>query len=152
MIVIQGDNATASASGAGLAPPQLVGIHSRELLAAWRTARGVDAAHIERELARRGFGRLTAAVVEGYFSPADADRLRLAEGIAGEPGAGASAWLSLLVEDTSADVRLAAVSVMATSNDPALLEKAWDVALHDRDARFAALVPRLQARRAALQR
>ena len=63
------------------------------------------------------------------------------------PGVGAKAWLMLLADDADAEVRLAAVTVMATSNDSQLLEKAWQVALHDQDPRIAGLAERLRDRR-----
>jgi hypothetical protein len=39
------------------------------------------------------------------------------------------------------------LTIMATSDDPLLLDKAWQVALHDRDPRIAGLAERLRERR-----
>jgi hypothetical protein len=55
-------------------------------------------------------------------------------------------WLVLLADDVSAEVRLGAITVMATSNDAMLLEKALAVALRDRDPRIADLAARLHRR------
>ena len=68
-----------------------------------------------------------------------------------QPGVDARPWLVLLSDDEEADVRLAAVTVMATSNDPQLIEQAWQVVLHDRDPRIANLAPRLRARQSGRQ-
>ena len=45
-----------------------------------------------------------------------------------------------------------AVTVMATSDDKALVEKAWQVAIRDRDPRIADLASRLRERRAGALR
>jgi hypothetical protein len=63
------------------------------------------------------------------------------------PNVNARPWLTLLAEDSDADVRLAAVAIMATSSDPVLIEKAWQAAIHDRDPRIAEIAGRLRDRR-----
>jgi hypothetical protein len=68
------------------------------------------------------------------------------------PGNDARPWLVLLADDTEADVRLLALTIMATSDDALLLDKAWQVALHDGDPRIAGLASRLRERRDAAQR
>ena len=68
------------------------------------------------------------------------------------PGANSRAWLILLAADEEAEVRLAAVTLMATSTDATLLEQAWQAAIHDRDPRVAAMANRLRERRSAVQR
>ena len=107
---------------------------------------------IEQELARRGFGRLSKRLVEKYFSKSADERLRLVDDVLSDPSVGARPWLVLFADDSDADVRLLAVTVMATSNDRALLEKAWQVAIRDRDPRIADLAPRLRDRQGGSQR
>jgi hypothetical protein len=75
--------------------------------------------------------------------------VQLVDDLLGLPGNGAMAWLLLLSDDENAEVRLTVVSVMATSRDAELLERAWQVALHDRDPRIAGLADRLRDRRAS---
>jgi hypothetical protein len=80
------------------------------------------------------------------------NRARFVYDLMSLPGNDAKAWLQLLAEDPSSDVRFAALTVMATSSDSELLDKAWDVALHDRDPRVASLAERLRSRRAGIER
>lgn len=124
-------------------------IDSHALLLRWLESVGTQKDQIERELERRGFGRLRADVVRLALSNDTEARVQLVEDLPTLPAVGAKAWLLLLADDAAADVRLAAVTVMITSNDTELLEKAWQVALHDRDPRIAALVERMRDRRAA---
>jgi hypothetical protein len=131
----------------------LASIESRELLRRWVRAEGSTIYPLEQELTRRGFGRLSERLVQQLFSASPEDRLTLANSVLTEPGVDARPWLILLSEDSHADVRLAAVSIMATSNEAALVKQAWQVAIRDRDPRIAGLVERLRERQAStLQR
>ena len=86
-------------------------------------------------------------MVEALFSDQTQDRLRLVDDVLKDSATGARPWLMLLADDPNADVRLAALTVMATSSDRALIEKAWQVAIRDRDPRIADLAARLHGRR-----
>jgi len=134
------------------APSRSAEIESPALLAQWQTASGFDAAAIENELARRGFGRLTKPLVDKYISKSPNDRLRLIDDVLNDSAAGARSWLFLLADDPHPDVRLSAITVMATTNDRALLDKAWQVAIRDRDPRIADLAVRLRDRQNGEQR
>jgi hypothetical protein len=103
-------------------------------------------------LAERGFGRLPSKLVQRLFSDNADQRLRLIDDILIEPGIDARPWLLLLADDADADVRLLTVSIMATSNDATLIEKAWEVAINDRDPRIAGLAGRLRERRDNVRR
>jgi hypothetical protein len=127
-------------------------LESRELLARWLEADGRDVLPLEEEITRRGFGRLTARLVEQLFSDDVEQRLRLVDDVLTEPGVDARPWLLLLADDAEGDVRLLAVTIMATSDDGALIEKAWQVAIRDSDPRIAGLAGRLRARRETAQR
>jgi hypothetical protein len=107
---------------------------------------------IETEMARRGFGRLTLGIVRPFFSASPDERMHLVDYVLARPGTGAGAWLLLLADDMDAEVRLFAVTLMATSNDAILMEKAWQVAIRDRDPRIADLANRLRERRAGALR
>jgi len=106
-----------------------------------------DRAELEEELAARGFHPIPKRLIERYFSDNLAERLRLVDSVLTEPGVDARPWLMLLSEDENAEVRLSAVTVMATSNDTTLVEKAWQAAIRDRDSRIADLAIRLRERR-----
>ena len=125
---------------------------ARDLLRRWLTAQGSDLYAIEEELTYRGFGRLSGRLVEQLFSDDVEDRLRLVDDVLTAPGIDARPWLVLLADDDEADVRLLVLTIMATSDDPTLLDKAWQVALHDRDPRIAGLATRLRERRDTAQR
>jgi hypothetical protein len=127
-------------------------VPTRNLLERWLTADAAAAQPIERELAERGFGTLSPELVRQLFTDIVDDRVQLVRDVMITPGVDAKPWLLLLADDDVSDVRLAAVTVMATSSDPELLEKAWQVALHDRDPRLSALAERLRVRRASLGR
>jgi hypothetical protein len=125
---------------------------SRELLIRWLTADDFTARDLEHELRSRGF-RLGSKDIISTLVHADAPtRTRLVYELIGLPGGEAKAWLALMAEDESADVRVAALTVMATSSDGELLDKAWDIAVHDRDPRVASLAERLRERRSAITR
>jgi hypothetical protein len=149
----QSDRNTDDLSSAD-APPErpLATIAARDLLERWLSAEGTDLYTIEDELTYRGFGRLSGRLVEQLFSEDSEDRLRLVDDVLTAPGIDARPWLVLLAEDNDADVRLLVITIMATSDDPTLLERAWQVALHDRDPRIAGLAARLRERRDAAQR
>jgi hypothetical protein len=130
----------------------LAGLDSRELLRQWLSADGRNVFPLEEELTYRGFGRLSERLVQQLFSDNAEDRLRLIDDALTEPGIDGRPWLVLLAEDADADVRLLAVTIMATSNDAALIEKAWQVSIHDRDPRVAGLAGRLRERREGILR
>jgi hypothetical protein len=143
-----------SATGAGSSAPNSIPVTSthsgqptRELLMIWRDAAGKDRAAAEAELASRGFRHLPARLVKQYLSDDFAERSRVVDTVLTEPNVDARPWLLLLAEDESSEVRLLAVTVMASSDDKALVEKALQVAVRDRDPRIADLASRLRQRR-----
>jgi hypothetical protein len=125
----------------------LASIDSRELLKKWIALEKDEAQPIERELVRRGFGKLSKQLVRQFFSENPQDRMRLVDSVLAQPGGGSEAWLLLLAGDADPDVRLFAVTFMATSNNAALVEKAWQMVIRDHDPRVADLAGRLRERR-----
>jgi hypothetical protein len=121
---------------------------TRELLGRWQDTSNDERREIERTLAARGFQRLPEKLVRQYLSTDLENRLHVVDSVLTQPGVDARPWLFLLAEDENAEVRLLAVTVMATSDDQALVEKAWQVSIHDRDPRIADLAGRLRDRRA----
>jgi hypothetical protein len=124
----------------------LAGMATRELLQKWCEAERADIFPFEGELAQRGFGRISKDLAQHYLSDDSQQRQRLVDEVLKRPGVDARPWLLLLADDTDAEVRLASVTVMATSTDLALIEKAWQVAIRDRDPRIAGLAGRLRER------
>jgi len=129
------------------ANPRARALETRGLLQRWRDSNGNETQFIEHDLATRGFKRLPPRLVEQYLSDDAEARLRLVDSVLAERNIDARPWLALLADDENADVRLAAVTVMATSDDKSLVEKAWQVAIRDRDPRIAGLAGRLRERR-----
>jgi hypothetical protein len=125
----------------------LASADSRELLKKWIASEKDEAQPIERELGRRGFGKLSKPLVRQFFSDNSQDRMRLIDNVLAQPGGGSEAWLILLASDADPDVRLFAVTFMATSNNAALVEKAWQMVIRDHDPRIADLASRLRERR-----
>jgi hypothetical protein len=141
------DSRTASEGDGNASGEALAGVDSRELLRKWLAAENGDVQPIERELAKRRFGKLSKRLVRQYFADNTQDRLKSIDMVLAQPGGGSEAWLLLLSGDSDPDVRLFAVTFMATSNNSALVEKAWQAAIRDRDPRIADLAERLRERR-----
>jgi hypothetical protein len=137
----------AGANGPHSAVSAFAGYGTRELLERWRTTVGDDRREIETALAARGFRRLSAKLLQQYLSDDSETRLRAVDTVLKDPGIDARPWLFLFAADDDADMRLAAVTVMATSDDKSLVEKAWQISIRDRDPRIADLSSRLRDRR-----
>ncbi len=144
---LQHDSRISAESGVGTANNPLGDMATRDLLKSWLESEGGEGQMLARELSRRGFGKLSKSLVKQYFSEDPQDRIRLVNQAQAQRGGGAEAWLLLLASDSDADVRLFAVTFMATSNNAALMEKAWQIAIRDRDPRIADLAGRLRERR-----
>ncbi len=105
----------------------------REVVEKLDAADSQDAAAARAELERRG---ITGPLVEIARRLADRDpavRLKLTESLPTLPGVDARAWLLELSYDDDAQVRSAAVTLMATSGDIDLLKRVQQVALEDPD-------------------
>jgi hypothetical protein len=120
---------------------------TKTLIAKWSDATGTSKRELEEELADRGFRRLPPRVVKQYLSSSISERTRVVDSVLTEPGVDARPWLLLLADDDNPDIRLLAVTVMATSDDQSLVEAAWQVALNDQDPRIADLAGRLRLKR-----
>src|SRR6185437_1011037 len=85
------------------------------------------------ELARRGFSRREIEVGKHLTSTDAEERRRWTEALPGMRGIDAKGWLLLLSRDDNAGVRRAAVTLMATSQDPQMLGRVEEVARNDAD-------------------
>jgi hypothetical protein len=133
-------------SDADMSPASPTQVESRVLLERWLVQTGSHQLEIERELQRRGFGNLRSDIVRLGLTGDRGARVQLVHDLPAIRGLGARAWLMLLAEDDDPEVRQAAVGVMATSRDAELLERAWNVAVHDRDPRVAELAKQMRHR------
>lgn len=127
-----------------------------ELLARWLAAfdrhNEADRLEVETSLATRGFQPVPEKLVRLYLAHESPDRKNVPDQVIAEPTIDSRPWLLLLAADDDVDVRLAAVTMMATSTDQIMVEKALQIAIRDRDPRIADLASRLRERRSQPRR
>jgi len=107
-----------------------------------RTAR-----RAERELVRRGFTPVQLELAGRLTHPDPATRIELARMLPRLTTVNPVPWLLWLSEDKHPEVRLAAVSLMATTGDPDLLDRVEQLAREDRDAAVQRVAEQLSAKR-----
>jgi len=88
------------------------------------------------ELTQRGFTDFHLKFARRLFDPDPAVRKEVAQMLPGLPGVDAAPWLLYLCRDDDPEVRLTAVSLIVTTGNPALLEKAEAIARADTDPRI----------------
>ena len=99
-------------------------------------------------LAHRGFSLAELELAERISRADAAERAQIVRDLPGMPGVDARQWLLGLAADVDAEVRLAAIGVLATSGDAAMMLKLEQLAVADADPRVREQVPRLQKLRA----
>jgi hypothetical protein len=88
------------------------------------------------ELTQRGFTDFHLKFARRLFDPDPAVRKEVAQMLPGLPGVDAVPWLLYLCRDDDPEVRLTAVSLIVTTGNPALLDKAEAIARADNDPRI----------------
>jgi hypothetical protein len=88
------------------------------------------------ELTQRGFTDFHLKFARRLFDPDPAVRREVAQMLPSLPGIDGAPWLLYLCQDDDPDVRLTAVSLIVTTGNPALIEKAEAIARADRDPRI----------------
>ncbi|MCH7753087.1 MAG: hypothetical protein IH898_13165 [Planctomycetes bacterium] len=119
------------------------GMSTDSLLARLPRSDKFVAGAIRTALGERGMQDAELEMVARTKSPDVADRLRLVEEVSALPAASARRLLRLLLSDDSGEVRLRALTILATTNDPGLAELARAIAVRDEDPRVAELASRL---------
>ena len=104
-------------------------------------------AEARRELPRRGFSEVDLELARQLFSPDVEVRKQLARAVPRLSSVDAVQWLLWLASDPQPDVRLAAVSTLATTGDPALLERVEALARNDHDPQIHALAQQIARQR-----
>ena len=102
-------------------------LKSVDVLDLMRRLRGDDEgqrAEARRELARRGFSEVDLELARQLFSPDVETRKQLARAVPRLSSVDAAQWLMWLALDPQPEVRLAAISTLATTGDPAVLDRA----------------------------
>ena len=97
----------------------------------------------EAELGRRGYDREEMSIARQLAGADALGRMELVEAIARSNRVDPRPWLLMLLEDSSRDVRLRVISVMATMNDPAMTQRLRLQLVDERDPTVAARIRRV---------
>jgi hypothetical protein len=100
-----------------------------------------------QELSSRGFTEAHLRLARQLTSPDPSHRAELAAQLPGAAGIDARLWLTWLLRDEATDVRLSALSVLATSTDPDTVRRITEIARQDRDPRVRQQVEQLEKMR-----
>ncbi len=106
----------------------------------------------EAELIHRQFSDVEVELGRRLTDADPVVRRKLVDTLPRIPGLNPKPWLLWLSEDSAAEVRRSALTLMATSSDRDLLRRVEDVARRDPDPRIAELADRLLERRRAATR
>ncbi len=98
------------------------------------------------ELVRRGFSEIQLDLARRAFDPDPKVRRQLARSMPALRSVNPAPWLMLLSRDEDADVRLLAITLLATTADPAVLEQIEQLAQKDSDPRVRRQAERISQR------
>ena len=121
-------------------------LSTRTLLEKLPHADRFSAGTIRYVLERRGLSRAELEMTSAILTSEQPQRLAMIDQATRLPSKSARRILRILAEDSSAEVRLRALSTLATTNDPGLAELAREIALRDSDPRVAELAAELMQR------
>jgi hypothetical protein len=119
-----------------------------ELFRLLHAATAADADAALAELGERGFEGSHLELGKRLTDPDPAVRRRWAEALPSLRGVNARPWLVALCRDADREVRRTAITLIATSGDPRLMEHVAQAALSDEDAEIRAVAERILTRRA----
>jgi hypothetical protein len=100
-----------------------------------------------RELLRRGFSEVDLELARQLFSPDVAARKQLAQAVPRLASVDAARWLMWLAADPQPEVRMAAITTLATTGDPRLLDRVEALARKDSDQQIQALADQIAKQR-----
>jgi hypothetical protein len=100
-----------------------------------------------RELLRRGFSEVDLELARQLFSPDVAARKQLALAVPRLASVDAARWLMWLAADPQPEVRIAAITTLATTGDPALLARVEGLARSDSDEQVKAIADQIAKQR-----
>ncbi len=113
---------------------------------------GFESLEAETELKRRGYDVLQMSIARRVYHPERSVRLQLVRDLPRIPGIGATDWLITMAGDEDEEVRLAAITLLATVGDPSLLAQVESIARNDPAERIRAQGERMAKRRQLLNR
>jgi hypothetical protein len=118
-----------------------------DLMRRLRADDGERRSEARRELARRGYSEVDLELARQLFSPDAETRKQLARAVPRLSSVDAAQWLMWLAMDPQPEVRLAAVTTLATTGDPNLLDRVEALARNDRDPQIQALADQIAKQR-----
>lgn len=121
----------------------LQSLETRELVAQLTETNPFKLAAIREALVARGLAREELALAGKLFATDVAERLELVDDLTVLPARTARRWLRELLVDKDPEVRLQALTALATTNDPELGSIARDLAVRDTDRRVAELASQI---------
>lgn len=137
-------NHASTSRGSSVAPPaSLLTLPLIELLDAWHDVPLSERPTIEHELRRRGVTRRQIEIGIGLTSPDITERRHWVERLPRLPEIDPKPWLVWLSRDEHAEIRLAALQIMATTGTPEFQRRAGEMALNDADDQVRELAQRV---------
>ncbi len=133
--------------GDGPALGRLAELETVELMRRLPPSPSGAASPVEAELVRRGFTETHLALARRLFDPDPQARRRLARLVVELPDVNAVPWLLQLARDEHAEVRLSAISLLATTGDPSLVEAIEAMAREDPEPRVQRQAEQIARRR-----
>ena len=130
-------------SGAGVVSKELLQTDTLELMRRLRAANDGEAANAQLELRRRGFTEVHLELARQLLDPDPGIRRQLARMLPDLRSVNSTPWLVWLCRDSDPEVRLLAVTLLATSNDPTILAQVERIARADSDPRVQAQAMRI---------
>ena len=126
---------------------RLAGVETVDLMRRLQSPEDGAVAQARAELVRRGFTETHLALARRLFNADPEVRVRLARLLMDLPEVNAAPWLLQLACDDSAEVRLSAISLLAMTGDPALIEAIEAIAREDPDPRVQRQAERIARER-----
>jgi hypothetical protein len=148
--VPSGANATSGLSGGTAARQQKASLAGEDILGLMRDLNSDSDARAEAaeaELKRRGFNQKQIDLARKLFDPNPEVRKKLVRDLPGLEGVDTVPWLLELCRDADAEVRLAAITILATSSDPTVLDQVEQIAGRDGDANIRRIAERVEQQR-----
>ncbi len=144
-----GSGVSGPQAGSGFAKVNSAAMKTRETVELMRNLQGGESRRARGsrdELVRRGFTELQLDLARRAFDPDPEVRKQLARSMPALRSVNPAPWLILLSRDADADVRLLAITLLATTADPAVLEQVEQVARKDSDSRIRRQAKRISQR------
>lgn len=135
--------ATLDSASAG----QIASLSTDECFRRLHSANSGEAIQAEAELRRRGVNARELSIARRVLHPDPLVRLQLVRQLPETLGINTVGWLLKMTDDESAEVRLSAITLLATCTDPRILAEVEAVARNDSDERIRRQAEMLARRR-----